>query len=373
MPNNNPKTARPKRRGNKPKQARPKIQLPNKPKTRIPPVMPPGPHPSVYMSDCAKKYSRCLANPTFSGPLACVPSQYPNRSLKQRVWAKGSFALSSAQAGWILLDPARSCFNDSRSVLTNSNIFGSGDPINTNATNLSIQYNTNSQYSLGDLSLDADGVAYRVVGSMLRIAYAGTELNKSGYTVGLHDPTHTTLAGQTLSDLDAEPQSKRNHVTREWTSITYNPVVDTDYEFNGNPFPASSVPANSMTDVNGTITGSTPHYYMGFHISASAPATFEFEAWTVVEYQGRHAIGQTVSPADTVGAAAAVTTAMSSRPSTVTPQQQEQNFLDRAAGYIQTGSSYVRSIKNLGSSAYKFGEGLFGESGMLAIEGLAAM
>lgn len=373
MPQNSQaKNARPKRRNNKPKQAQPKTSQ-RKPNNRQPKTIPPGPHPSVFLSDCAAKYARCLANPTFSGPLACVPSQYPNRSLKQRVYCKGSFALSAATQGWILVDPARSCFNDSRSVLTNSGTFPSGAAINTNALSSSIQYNTNGPYALIDLGLNGDGLAFRVVGCMVRIAYAGTELNKSGFTVGLHDPTHSTLAGQTLSDLDAEVQSKRNHVTREWTSVTYNPVVDSDYEFNGFAFPSSSSPADSILGTLGTMVDTAAYYYMGFIISASAPATFEFEVWTVCEFQGRNARGQTISPSDTVGAAAAVTTAMSSRPSTVAPQQQEQNFLDRTASYIRTGSSYVKSIKNVGTSAYNFAEGLFGENAMLAVEGLAAM
>jgi len=327
--------------------------------------------PVVHLSACAKDYVRCLANPTPSGCLACVPSNHPNFSLPTRCFARGTFSVGTSFNGYIVADPLKAAFNDTPCIIMNGTTFN-GTTIALNSANNILAY-SNSPYVVTNLDNDGNGVNPRVVAALLRIRYVGTLLNRSGTAVCLHDPTHSTLFGRTSSELDAEVQSNRIHIGDKWINVNYAPVYESDYEFRNIPFPGDSIIPN--------IDANSQFWYMGAWLACGAASTFEYEFWTVIEFQGKNVRGQKLSHSDPVALSAGVVSATNNKPHDLPPTVVEKNFLQKAEGYIAKGTSYVADAKKLynagkqlWSSLPKWNytasmEGLEG----LAIEGLSAL
>jgi hypothetical protein len=266
--------------------------------------------------------------------------------------------------GFIVADPLKSAFNDTPCIIANGPTFA-GTTIALNSAN-NITANSNSPYVDNNLDNDQNAVNPRVVSALLRIRYIGTQLNRSGTAICLHDPTHSTLFGRTVADLDAEVQSSRVHVCEKWINIHYAPVYESDYEFRITPFPGTSIIPN--------IDANSQFWYMGAWISCGAAATFEYEFWTVIEFQGKNVRGQVLTHSDPNALAAGVVAITSVRPSDNPPEATSNNLLQRAEKYIAQGTSYVADFKKLWNTGTKFYQSLkVGQNATMAIEGLAAL
>jgi hypothetical protein len=146
--------------------------------------------------------------------------------------------------------------------------------------------NVNSPYATTDFNTDT-GVSARVVAAGLRCRYGGTELNRGGFKIALVDPTHDPINGRTLPEMNAEQQTQRLPVSRQWSALLYRPVRSTELDF------VSADPS------------ATP--YMGFMLISPDPTialVFEWEYFVIVEYQGTNARGQTHTCSDPTGYAA---------------------------------------------------------------------
>jgi hypothetical protein len=290
---------------------------------------------ATSLSACAAQYGQTLANP-FTGPLGCVP-EYPSLpSLKARVYAKGSFSTGAAGFGTIAVDPERSVVNDNSCVLFSTASYA-GTTMSTDPTAVGISSAmSNATYAQADIGNSAADVAFRVVGSGLKIRYTGTQLNMGGVKICLHDPTHANLALRTESEMDAEKQSVRISVTREWTTVLYRPVARNELNYRGT--------IQAHTDTNA--------FYMGILIQSADPSLtlpFEFEFFTVVEYQGRIVRGQTPTHADPVGAAAAsfVTQVSSAlQPSNASDHQRSSSIVQHMASYVAHGMSRAQTVSS---------------------------
>lgn len=312
----------------------------------------------VFLSGCARDYIRCLADASPSGPLACVPSIYPNFSFQQRCFTKGTWTLGPSFTGFIVCDPRHASTFGIAGVLTNSPTFALPS-IDLNTASESIQYTSNSNFTYLDLGPAADNYAMRVVSVLLRIRYTGTLLNTSGTAICLHDPTHSSFQLRSASDIDADVMSQRLHISDKWINIHYRPVETSDYIFYEGPFPSSSRPPAGA--VNGGIQQGSSFWYMGAWIQCSIASSFEFECWSVCEFQGRNVRGQKIAHADAVGLSAASTAAVGLKPNQATPTKVQEGMLQKATHILANGTSYVKQAKNVFNEGVKFSETFFSE------------
>lgn len=239
-----------------------------------------GPH----LSKCSTDYARCLVNP-FSGPLACVPNFPALKSRKFRVWAKGTLSTGSQDIGFIWQDPQLGINNNVESVFFTTNSFAGNSFEISDAVNV-LGAMTNSDYDSS--MIGTAGITYRVVASGIRARYIGTELNRGGQLIALSDTNHNSLLNRTIQACDAEINSKRFPVNREWTTVTSRPVRDADDDFGVNP---AAIPiTTSLSWYNGIIIQ-----------GPGVTADFEWESYTVYEAQGQNVRGMSPSHTDPVG------------------------------------------------------------------------
>lgn len=247
------------------------------------------------MSQCSNSYMRCLQDP-FSGPLAGIPDYPVLQTRKARYFAKGSFSTSNTTGfGYIVFTPETLSVNDvpagslapvdfstAAFPLAQINILGAG-------TGLALG---NSDYASASFGAAAVLAEYRIVAAGLRFRYIGTELNMGGSISALHEPNHQTLNGATLPQMLGYPETMTLPVTRRWTNIVYKPVLITDQQYK-NQFPQYTGTQNDVASA-----------YMAAIITAPVPTVampFEFQAYVVVEFNGRNIQGRTPSYYDPLG------------------------------------------------------------------------
>jgi len=306
-----------------------------------------GPQHQVRLSGCAKDYARALVNP-FDGPLACVPSFPVVMTRKVRVWSKGSFATGTGSYGWIVSDPSWNVANTNGVFATDATYAGvAATGINLVAGAGITAFQSNSDYVVAQIGTQL--VQYKVVAHGLRIRYTGTELNRGGTIVAFSDPSHNSLQARTYANFQAELTSRQFPFGREWINVLYKPVVTSDLNTTG-LFPTFTPATND------------PTFYNGFFInSAVAGSPFEFECYTLFEFEGAPVRGQTASHADPAGFAAVQSATLNS-PTTLPregsdSQAHEETFLQEVADALVTTGSTVMSVF---SAAQRLEEGGFG-------------
>jgi hypothetical protein len=266
-----------------------------------------------FLSPCAMKYARCLANP-FTGPEACIPSFPAVLSKKVRVFAKGVFTTSSTtNIGFILLTPTNFIANNLGGCFTTDSTFA-GTAF-TNAGTGVINNGSNSEYSAASFGSGVTLAKYRMVSAGIRVRYIGTNLNLGGQLVAYQDPDHQSLITRTITDIDGETESRRLPYSRDkWSKVLYRPAYDEE-----NNFQAVFPPIAGATQFMGIITE-----------SAVASQPFEWETFAVFEVIGRNVRAKTLSEVDPAGYAAVHTASLHPQnllPNQVPPEQQEQSMV----------------------------------------------
>lgn len=278
---------------------------------------------TVSLSQCAADYGKCQTNP-WTGPLACVPDFPALFSSKQRVWAKGTLSTGTSGFGFIVVSPPSGAVSDLLSVYNSSSTYA-GNTVALTGTGV-VGGSTNSMFLSADINNTAAGAQYRVVGAGIRIRYMGTELNRGGFSIGLHDPSHTTMDGRSIVGMRAEMVAVEFATSRKWQNVLYRPVYNDELLYNG------------------VIT---PNPFMGFVIQspdASILSTYEYEFSAVYEYQGRNVRSMTVSHTDPVGFAAVNAVSLnnpSMRPNDLPPEHRETQTIKSIANYVDRGVSGV--------------------------------
>lgn len=289
------------------------------------------------MSACAADYAKAIANP-FDGPLACIPDFPALYSSKQRVWAKGSLSTSATTGfGFIMVNPFNMACNNLGAVSYSTSAYTGTNTTVPPTAGVSEAF-SNSQYASSDFGSAANLSQYRIVGCGLRIRYMGTELNRGGYKIGFADPTHSSCQGQTTTTIRLEPESVEFAITRTWSTVLYRPVINSEL--------------NYQTDFS---LGTNMMCFLIQAASATTPLEYEWQAFAVIEYQGRTIKGMTPSHSDPVGFSAVNASALTLnalRPSAIPDQERERLTLTSAASYLAKGTSTVAAItKDVASAA----------------------
>lgn len=250
---------------------------------------------------CTRKYAASLIDPSGDASRgACVPFGFPMPSQKARAWVRGTFLTGTTGTGYILYTPTIA--NDQVAVAyTTATSVGSPANVLSAFTNLASAVQSKLPYSTAQLAV-TNSVEGRFVSGGLKVRYIGPQQSCGGFTLALEDPDHVTLNGETGNQLLQFEAANMKQVTTtgEWHVINWSgPVKQAESEYVTTPVYSTPYPLGIYID--GTFqsgAGGQP---------IAGPSTFEFEAWTNVEYIGRDTTGKTDNEADPQGASKAVT------------------------------------------------------------------
>jgi len=263
------------------------------------------------MSECARLYAIGIVNP-FSFvdatatsqnqslglghlgqyELPCLPNFPTLKTLRFSSFARGTMLTSTDGTGVIVFAPQRAANNYLVTNNSNCPIFVSnatavvpgfptldtGAALATWITPLSL----NTGYAVSQLVAP---INYRVVGSGIRIRYAGSEMNMGGIIHCVEEPNHASLSGLTAAQVSSYESYFRAPVTRNWTDLVYTPTQQLELDMAVDP-----------------IIGTYTNHYMGMLIaSAVASSLFEWEVVTLFEINGTIIRGMTYSETDMRG------------------------------------------------------------------------
>nr|WPR18253.1 MAG: hypothetical protein [Crogonang virus 50] len=317
----------------------------------------------VQMSAATSAYCQALCNPFDAAPCG-VPLSPVLQTYKAKNYAKGTCHTGSSGVGFVLLAPNLLVANNAGGVYYSTPAYA-GTTMEVAGAGVSVA-NANAPFPSSQFGDGAANLSFRMVASGLRIRYGGTELNRGGFKIALIDPTHDGLDGRDEASLLSDQQATRYPVNREWTSVIWRPIREEEYRFRFN------------------MTGVVTEPYMGIMVvspDASLDMLFEWEAYSIYEYQGATARGQTVTYSDPTGFAAvqSVTNTMtgsykqpSHQVAATTHQSVMQYLLHGISGIVDTGLSALpvvqKAVRFAGSAA-----GVLSEAAELAAPVLALL
>lgn len=186
---------------------------------------------SVKMSSCAAKLAAAIADP-FSEEArgSCFPLYPAPDSQKISAFARIEGAIGTQGVGFISFTP--SVANDLPSYFVSGSTFALGRNTiltadSTYATGVTPGYH-NGPYSASQLVRNngdpESTLSGRIVAVGARLVYTGTTLNQSGTITCLQHPTHGTLTGCTVSQLQGWAQSDIGPFTRKPCTLVIAPA-----------------------------------------------------------------------------------------------------------------------------------------------------
>lgn len=249
----------------------------------------------VQLGEPTRDYTRMQSNPV-TGPLVGATDFPANMTGKQRCWAKGAFTLPPSGFGYIAVDPHWGSLSGVgiNSVYTvqpayagtTAQLDGAGGAAGGAA------FGTNSLYDASMIGPNENQAQYRPTAAQLRLRYNGTVFNKGGTVIGVQDPKHLSLQGNSFSDFEAYEDSVKfnDEQISKWMKLNWRQLDTDDTQFRRN------LPVY-------TPAGTDPSFYMGFviQVPATTPSSFEWEFWVCAEFDGINVRNKTLTVFDPVG------------------------------------------------------------------------
>jgi hypothetical protein len=193
-----------------------------------------------FLSPCADKYAVALANPFGDVGGACIPDGITLPSQKVCYTSRGNFNIGLMGVGWAVCNP----FNMIQNGITGDPITGYSEaPVvattgGYNGTTYTFPF-TASGLTIGssnspftDAAVASANFQFRLVGSGLRVRYAGSELNRSGRLLMYRERTNNPIpAVANINSLLLDNYYHTSPVDREWHEISYQPSRTTDISY----------------------------------------------------------------------------------------------------------------------------------------------
>lgn len=283
------------------------------------------PHPVIHMPETTSDYLKSLCDPSAYRAIGIPSSDNvgSQTSLKQHVFGKGTFQIGTGGWGYAMLNCGGAVASDGPAVQGSTASYpgttvggGIGAEIFVN--------NSNSMFQQADFGV-SPLASYRIVSAVLRIRYAGTQLNLGGTVRALQHPTHETLGGLNAAAIEGFRQAKRFPVSREWDHVVYCPLTD---QYNTNP--------------GVTVSGPYALPFMACLVSSTPGNEFEYEYYINYEIIGRNIRGQTACIKDPTGYGA-ITAAMAVEGGSFrgSPKRMEKSVFDIVKEYLVRASTWI--------------------------------
>lgn len=228
------------------------------------------------------KYAGAIADPGGTD-LACVPSQYPNMTRTDLIWAYADITSPNTITDfWVVGDPISALFNTRNCIVAPGTGYVPFTPGLIDLTGPVITYQTgvsNSNFAASAVNNTASSVSYRVVGAVLQIRYVGTALNMGGTFSAVSELNHNTLNGTSNAGILNKFNSASLPITQDWISIQYRPNFATDYQLSEDFLGTNQTLGPGYSAAN--------HYYMGAWITpALASQPFQVRLVLQGEFAG---------------------------------------------------------------------------------------
>lgn len=267
----------------------PKQNKPKKKRARTRRMRPNG----CCLSPVAQAYAEALAHPDV-GPLVGIPNGDTIFSKKQRVWIRSTAQTGTGGYVSIVAQPFASIVNDINTINVKNDVATLPADLDGGAV-------TNSPYNSAAIAAN-QGVQARLVSAVLRVKYAGTNLNAGGIEYGLQEPTHGGIAGNTSDQMMKHTSCVYRSVkaAEDWFEVHYRPVDNHD---------VSWIDSITRTDAktytiksDGQAVADALYPPMGIIVKAAAASqTIVYEFFAIVEYAGANVTGKTLTPPDVQG------------------------------------------------------------------------
>jgi len=263
-------------------------------------------NPFSFVDGSLSKYNTSMGINVENSELPCIP-EYPAKSRKTKVFARGIFTTNVTGGAGLLLAPNRLAnlagTDDYTPWLIIDTTVAAG-PIFPNADSGGVVtpgyavIMPNSDYTAPALA--GVGTTTRLVGAGLRIRYAGTELNRGGIVHCVEHISHSSLSGLTVATVSQFESYFRTPVIREWLTLVYTPINTLNAQANVDELHFNNDPSRLFSVLGAAAGPSYPHF-MGMVVNASAQSVFEYEVVGLFEIQGPTIRDLTYSESDIVG------------------------------------------------------------------------
>jgi hypothetical protein len=237
------------------------------------------PHP------CTAGYASALADPEHTPQGACIPWGFPVPSQRIKTFTRGFFACGTTGKGYILFNPTLG--NDSLTLT-----FTNTTSVGTNATALSAFTNrtdvgmTKLPYTIAQLNGQLTG---RLVASVLKVRYAGTEANRNGVVTtyerpavmatNLNSSTFDGTIGIAMTSLNERPSP-----IGDWACVKYSGPYSSFY-----------------TQFDTATAWAAVGALMVCYVQGVASDLYEFECFAHYEFAGPTIPGESVTHSDPEG------------------------------------------------------------------------
>lgn len=186
------------------------------------------------LSPCVRTYLGAIADPFGPDAVgACIPTDPSFPSQKLFVFFRGTLTTGTNSVGWVYMSPYRLAANNASSIYYTDNstggTYGGTALIATATAGVNLAARTNSPYTAAQI--DGPNVSVRLVSCGIRVAYAGTNLNKGGRIIGFEEPTHQNLTGATYANLRSYRDVTEFDIDDHWHGVTYTPIQATEVAY----------------------------------------------------------------------------------------------------------------------------------------------
>jgi hypothetical protein len=155
------------------------------------------------------------------------------------------------------------------------------------ATNAAAMPYLNSRYTTAELTSSVSPVAVQQVGLLLKVKYAGTELNRGGDMLLFETPNHESTGGYSYNTAMGADNCRRVSVSNEWQYVAWSTINE-----------ASELQWSSAAYSTG-VANSTLCIFVN---SAGASQPFDFELWSIFRAVGVICRGRVETFVDPIGA-----------------------------------------------------------------------
>lgn len=353
-------TATKRRRARRRRARRPRAQRPSNP--RLPANQDPSrplrktaadskfPKLRTELHGCGLEYAGALCDPAGTN-LACVPSPFPNLTETYLVWAYLDCVSPPTLTDdfFVVADPVCAAFNNRSCIVAPGP--GYVVPANhkidlTQSSNLYQAAKSNSTYAAAAAGPTANDVSYRVVGCTLQLRYTGTELNMGGTYSAVTDPNHNCLHANANSDILNKLPAASLPITRDWITLWYRPVLNTDYTL------TETFVGNSRT-IGLAFDPTLPQFYMGAWITpAVQSSSYQARLAMQVEFCGTSVRGAKPTRSDPDALSATVETSEALRPT----HQPLRSTLDDFMTSTEHALGTMHNVYQAGARLYNVGK-----------------
>jgi hypothetical protein len=237
------------------------------------------------LSDPSLRWMAALYDPQVCAEEPAVPSS-TQLSQKVKVFSRGSFACGTTGVGFVTLRPNTMLTNDAQiASMTSASSGGNTASALSAFTNQSNVTGSNSPFSNSAYGATVNLLAWKLVGCVLKVKYAGTELNRGGDMLLFESPNHSSLSSLTYTTMMGFDFTKRIAIDNEWHWVCWTPSFESETQFSV-ATPSSSAPDELAVVINA---------------AGVAGAPFDYEAWAWFEVVGTNARGASLSFNDPIG------------------------------------------------------------------------